>query len=181
MIRKISGKHARQYLQLERLFLVIELLAPLRSGATVDELQKDVSEILGKGYCARTIYRDLSALEMFGIVVSDARSTRWRIRNGSVRTAIAREVAEMRSSIRESRSTDPESDTLKAAEAASLVTSHGWTFAAAIELTGADPRLARKQMQRPQSLPDVPTPAEIADRCHQIRLMKGHGSEGDLR
>jgi hypothetical protein len=55
--------------QLMRVLLVIQLLAPLRKGATLSEIAKDVRDDVG-AYCERTIKRDLEALEMCGLVDS---------------------------------------------------------------------------------------------------------------
>lgn len=53
--------------QLMRVLLVIELLAPLRKGATLSEIAKDVRDNFG-AYCKRTIERDLESLELCGLV-----------------------------------------------------------------------------------------------------------------
>ena len=55
-------------MQLARVLLIAELLAPLRHGATIGELMSDVSDTLGVRFCERTIRRDLEALESLGVV-----------------------------------------------------------------------------------------------------------------
>lgn len=77
--------------QLRRLLLVIELLAPLRRGATVAELQRDISEDIGP-VCSRTIRRDLESLELLGLI-ERARPARWRWVAESIRAAIYHHTA----------------------------------------------------------------------------------------
>lgn len=79
---------------LQRLLLLIELLAPLRHGATLGELASDVRNDLGT-YTDRTIRRDLDLLELAGLVDHIPQvgripmsQTRWRWRHEFPRAAI---------------------------------------------------------------------------------------------
>ena len=101
----------RMQSQLERTLLIIELLAPLRHGATVDEIVEDVGGILGVKYVERTIRRDLSTLKRLGIVEHGSRGpqgqrgpvpTKWRLNGSSMKAAILRQVAEHRSEMMDS-------------------------------------------------------------------------------
>lgn len=58
---------ARRLRQLQRVLTIIELLAPLREGATTQELTDTLQED-GSEFCKRTIRRDLDALEAIGLV-----------------------------------------------------------------------------------------------------------------
>tara|TARA_A100001391_G_scaffold162280_1_gene121272 strand:- start:755 stop:1063 length:309 start_codon:yes stop_codon:yes gene_type:complete len=58
---------ARRLRQLQRVLLLIELLSPLRYGATVNELNREVADEIGD-FSWRTIQRDLMALEILGLV-----------------------------------------------------------------------------------------------------------------
>ncbi len=60
---------ARRLRQLQRVLTIIELLVPLRNGATADELADELHEEFGK-FCRRTISRDLQTLELLGLVES---------------------------------------------------------------------------------------------------------------
>ena len=91
--------------QLRRTLLIIELLAPLRYGATLSEIADDVREEIGIGYCDRTILRDLESLEQFGLVeyVHGSRRwpapmveqrSRWQWADQSIRGVIYRHTAE---------------------------------------------------------------------------------------
>ncbi|WP_430454221.1 hypothetical protein [Rhodopirellula europaea] len=62
----------------ERILLLCELLAPLRNGATAEELTDDAADCLGRSYHERTIRRDLEFLHERGILeTSDHRRYRW--------------------------------------------------------------------------------------------------------
>ncbi len=54
--------------QVSRILMLCDLLAPLRRGANVSDLTRDVSEMMGQAYCQRTIKRDLQLLETLGVV-----------------------------------------------------------------------------------------------------------------
>jgi hypothetical protein len=96
-----------RYRQLERMFLLIELIAPLRYGATIGEIAGDVRAEIGD-YCERTIRRDLLALQELGVVERlasrEPHSTggygadRWRWIDCSIRSVIYRHVAESQAS-----------------------------------------------------------------------------------
>jgi hypothetical protein len=74
-----------------RVLLIAELLAPLRRGATIQELCADVSDSLGHRYCERTIMRDVDLLESLGIVEKDRLRVYW---NGdSARASIVERMA----------------------------------------------------------------------------------------
>lgn len=101
--------------QLERVLLLIELLAPLRCGARLPELTDDLNDTLGTEYCERTVRRDLAALERLGLVepvVAPPRykpgpvCPRWRWTDRSVRGAICRHVAELQAAGRERMSSE---------------------------------------------------------------------------
>jgi|JI7StandDraft_1071085.scaffolds.fasta_scaffold719356_2 predicted DNA-binding transcriptional regulator YafY len=99
-----STQHAectsvRRYEQFRRLLLVVELLAPLRAGATVEEITQDVSDFMGQPVCCRTIVRDIDALRSFGLVEPSQtmKPSRWRFKGSSIRAAIVRAVAELHS------------------------------------------------------------------------------------
>lgn len=88
--------------QLRRVMLIIELLAPLRRGATVEELARDISEDLGP-ITTRTIRRDLESLEILGLVekrrpdpAADrlTHAKRWHWVRDSIRAAIHRHAAD---------------------------------------------------------------------------------------
>ncbi len=57
----------RRLRQLQRVLLLIELLSPLRYGATINELNTEVADAIGE-FSWRTIHRDLLALEILGLV-----------------------------------------------------------------------------------------------------------------
>ncbi len=80
--------------QLHRLLVAIELLAPFRRGAKIEELRADVNDTLGMNYSERTIRRDLATLVEFGVVAkeSEARYV-WLVT--SVRSAMTRQFAEV--------------------------------------------------------------------------------------
>lgn len=88
--------------QIRRTMLIIELLAPLRRGATVEELTRDISDDIGP-VCKRTIQRDLESLEILGLVRKSgpdtetdrlARAQRWHWVTSSIRSAIHRHASE---------------------------------------------------------------------------------------
>lgn len=88
--------------QLRRVMLIIELLAPLRRGATAEELAQDVSEDLGP-VSSRTIARDLESLELLGLVEGRRPESngqrgilakRWHWVSRSLRAAIHRHASE---------------------------------------------------------------------------------------
>ena len=87
---------ARRYRQLCRVLLLVELLAPLRNGATVAELTTDVCENIGP-VDQRTIYRDLETLEALGLLERFKRPEdsghRWRWQDGGLRAAVVRGAA----------------------------------------------------------------------------------------
>lgn len=89
----------RRYAQLERILLVIELLAPLRCGATLKELAADVNDELGTDYHVRTIRRDVEALATLGMIecteggIRGRVSARFRWRDRSIRAVVTRHAA----------------------------------------------------------------------------------------
>lgn len=101
----------RRIAQLERCWLIIELLAPLRNGATTDELRQDAEDILGERFWKRTIHRDLMALQRLGVVERFQvprpetgalyQRTKWRFRDDSIRSLIHRRAAELRAELRD--------------------------------------------------------------------------------
>lgn len=90
----------RLHNQLHRVLLVAELLAPLRVGATLDELSRDASSLSGVPVCERTIRRDCKILEGLGIVEhvhgngSHHIRGRWRWCDQSMRSMILKKMAE---------------------------------------------------------------------------------------
>lgn len=91
--------------QLRRTLLIIELLAPLRYGATVPEIAADVRDQIGIDYCDRTIQRDLESLEQIGLVEhlparcgwsvpAMERRARWQWADRSLRGVMYRHTAE---------------------------------------------------------------------------------------
>jgi len=92
-----SGELSRR-IGVERILILVELLAPLRRGARVHELTQDVAEILGRQYSDRTIERDLTLLHELGIAerVRDEASLRWRFVDQSIRSAVLSKTAELR-------------------------------------------------------------------------------------
>lgn len=64
----------RRYRQLRRVLLILELLAPLRYGASLPDLRTDVVDALGPIH-ERTILRDLQTLESIGFV--ERRGGQW--------------------------------------------------------------------------------------------------------
>ena len=89
-----------RFRQFERLLLIMELIAPLRRGASIDELLADVRDMTGTPYCHRTIYRDLQFLDRIGLVErvatgeADKSRRRYRWLGGSIRAAVAQQAAE---------------------------------------------------------------------------------------
>lgn len=89
----------RIYARVSRVLLIAELLAPLRQGATVAELLRDVVDLTGEPCCERTIYRDLVFLESLRVVekaCQRGQAPRWRWVDGSIRAAIYERMAELR-------------------------------------------------------------------------------------
>ena len=89
-----------RYEQLARIMLVIELVAPLRYGVTVDELHPDICEEYGN-VCPRTVRRDLAFLETLALVdrheeiaPSGQQRFRWIWRQGNFRAIVHQQVAE---------------------------------------------------------------------------------------
>jgi DeoR/GlpR family transcriptional regulator of sugar metabolism len=83
--------------------LIIELLAPLRRGATIEELTRDISDEFGP-VADRTIRRDLESLELLGLVerrgpdpseIRSRHANRWRWIRESIRAAIHRQTSEL--------------------------------------------------------------------------------------
>lgn len=60
-------QHYRRYLQLNRVLLLIELLAPLTVGATLADVTADIRGEVGD-VCQRTVRKDLKVLEVSGLV-----------------------------------------------------------------------------------------------------------------
>lgn len=90
------GPRESRMMQFARVLMVAELLAPLRRGATIDDLVNDVSDMMGQRYCDRTIRRDLEFLQSMGVVDLDHRDdgpmiARW-IR-GRIRSAVIEAIA----------------------------------------------------------------------------------------
>ena len=92
---RLEGSRLRQ---LERALLIIELLAPLRHGVTLQVLATDVCDLLGVNYHDRTIHRDLLALQRLAVVEVNgcSKPARWRIADQSVHAVILAKVAELR-------------------------------------------------------------------------------------
>ncbi|MEM1228064.1 MAG: hypothetical protein AAGJ40_20430 [Planctomycetota bacterium] len=96
---------ANRLRQLERVLLIVELLAPLRDGATVGELTNDVRELF-QGFGKRTIRRDLAALRRMGFVDQMTHrqndqgyvEARWVWTDRSIRGVIMRHAAEIQAS-----------------------------------------------------------------------------------
>ena len=63
-----AGRWTRRYRQLRRVLLLVDLLAPLRFGASIPALARDYREFSGDPVCERTIRRDLAALLEIGMV-----------------------------------------------------------------------------------------------------------------
>lgn len=80
----------RRYEQLTRIMLVIDLVAPLRHGATVAMMHPDVCQEYGQ-VSTRTVYRDLLVLEALGLL--DREGDRFFWRDGNFRSIVQREVA----------------------------------------------------------------------------------------
>ncbi len=84
---------------LERMFCLISLLAPLRRGAELADLHCEVSEA-GHTVSRRTVYRDLCTLERMGLVESDPDQRgiyacrRWRWLGFGRRAELLAKVAE---------------------------------------------------------------------------------------
>lgn len=58
---------AKRLRQLQRVLTIIELLVPLKDGATTGELAESLYEEFGK-FCRRTVSRDLQTLQQLGLV-----------------------------------------------------------------------------------------------------------------
>jgi predicted DNA-binding transcriptional regulator YafY len=107
----MSNTSDRFSYRFERVLLTVELLAPLRHGATAKELANDIGQILGTQYVERTIYRDLQMLQRMGIVQSyTARRegqcgkapTKWKVTDGSLKAILLKQMAEELSKVRDS-------------------------------------------------------------------------------
>lgn len=96
----------RRLRQLERVIVLIELISPLRNGATAAELARDIADELD-GFCVRTIRRDLQTLELIGLVESDVETkshneaARWRWSRDGWRGRALLGVAEQRAAAAE--------------------------------------------------------------------------------
>lgn len=93
---RISDRACEQF---SRILTIIEFIAPLRRGATLAEIRRDVSDFFGRNYCERTITRDMQALESLGLVdyvLCEDRARRWIFRDNTVRASIIRAVASVR-------------------------------------------------------------------------------------
>jgi hypothetical protein len=101
-----ATKQPARFRQLERVSLLVELLAPLRYGATLSELQRGISSELGRIDSERTIYRDLIELELLGVVDriqnqgNRLRPVVWRYRSRFQRSTILRHCSEVVSETR---------------------------------------------------------------------------------
>ncbi len=69
---------ARRLRQLQRVLAIIELIGPLRFGATVNEIGHELPDITGQAYHPRTVERDFLALEEIGLVERVKIGDRWR-------------------------------------------------------------------------------------------------------
>jgi hypothetical protein len=78
----MSHDPARRLRQLQRVLLLIDLLSPLRRGATAAELARDISDELDR-YSVRTIRRDLEALHDLGLVTPTSSTNASRIGTGA--------------------------------------------------------------------------------------------------
>lgn len=93
---------ARRLRQLQRVLLLIELLSPLRYGATINELNTEVAEAIGD-FSWRTIHRDLLALEILGLVEqcpstqskAQGDTVKWRWTNNPRRGRALQHAAEL--------------------------------------------------------------------------------------
>lgn len=108
MIKRNYGAPGNRLRQLERVLVIIELLSPLRHGATLGEIVSDVRDTIGDDYCERTIIRDLKALKLLGVVERTRHrargggvTARWRWIDRSVRAAVFSRMAELRSEERD--------------------------------------------------------------------------------
>lgn len=54
-----------------RILILIDTLAPLRRGITVEDLCNEINEVTGETYCTKTILRDLIALHAVGVVTKE--------------------------------------------------------------------------------------------------------------
>ena len=64
---RLRGAPHRQR-QLARVLHLVDLLAPLRNGATLSELRHDLHDVVGVPVCERTVRRDLIVLQDLGMV-----------------------------------------------------------------------------------------------------------------
>lgn len=98
----------RRYEQLVRTMLLIELVAPLREGATIAQLLPDLRNEFGM-ISERTLRRDLNALEAFGLVTHEercertGRPARWIWHSATFRGVVHRRVAEETAAIHKAR------------------------------------------------------------------------------
>ncbi len=86
----VESKADGRYEAMTRIMLVIELVAPLRYGATVAMVHPDVCNEYGK-VDRRTVYRDLKFLESLGLL--DREGDRYVWRDGNFRSILHRETA----------------------------------------------------------------------------------------
>lgn len=100
--RQTGNSPMRRLRQLERVLTLIELLAPLRYGATLRELTYDIKETLGP-YCERTIRRDLETLALLGLVWRDRRQDGSRVWtwHRQDRSEPLRRIADVQAELRE--------------------------------------------------------------------------------
>lgn len=64
---QLHGKGVNRHEGVKRVLLLMELIQPLRRGATLKELYQDVSDELGQ-LSERTVWRDLSVLMALNII-----------------------------------------------------------------------------------------------------------------
>lgn len=74
-----ARKPQLRYQQVGRMFLLIDLLSPLRHGVSVADLHRDACDLSGCEWTTRTITRDLAALETLGIATQTGRPAKWRL------------------------------------------------------------------------------------------------------
>lgn len=88
---------SRRYRQLQRVLLLIDLLAPLRYGVELQHIVSDIRDIGQFTVGTRTVYRDLQAIESIGIAERRTRDDGvvvWRLSRVSSIARTLRHVAE---------------------------------------------------------------------------------------
>lgn len=89
---------SNRYQMVERVLLIVELLAPLRRGVTLNDLQSDLEQSVGR-LSYRTVIRDCKFLTTLGLVEYSHGRVRW-LADG-LRAAVLKQIAGHVAEVRE--------------------------------------------------------------------------------